>query len=83
MENSTKKIWPIKEFIILRIMIIQFLVMMTDSILGAGKPTSRGNYAYHCAFCNHHKPKLEVNLLLIKIIPTHGHVGHAAKKERN
>jgi DNA primase len=42
-------------------MINQFLVMMTDSILGAGKPTSRGNYAYHCAFCNHHKPKLEVN----------------------
>tara|TARA_B100001057_G_scaffold479875_1_gene552047 strand:+ start:1001 stop:1894 length:894 start_codon:yes stop_codon:yes gene_type:complete len=31
-------------------------------VLGSGKATARNNYAYHCPFCNHHKPKLEVNL---------------------
>ena len=25
------------------------------------KQTSKGNHAYHCPFCNHHKPKLEIN----------------------
>jgi len=37
------------------------LVSLVDSVLGRGKQTSRGNYAYHCPFCKHHKPKLEVN----------------------
>ena len=32
-----------------------------DSVLGKGKQTSRGNHAYHCPFCKHHKPKMEVN----------------------
>ena len=27
-----------------------------------GKSTARNNYAYHCPFCHHVKPKLEVNL---------------------
>lgn len=30
--------------------------------LGTGKQTSRGNYSFHCPFCNHHKPKLEIQL---------------------
>jgi dTDP-glucose 4,6-dehydratase len=30
--------------------------------LGSGKTTARNNYAYHCPFCHHAKPKLEVNL---------------------
>ena len=33
-----------------------------DTVLGKGKPTSKGNRAYHCPECKHHKLKLEVNL---------------------
>mgnify|MGYP005996067157 FL=1 len=43
-------------------MINQLLVTLVNSVLGSGKATARNNYAYHCPFCNHHKPKLEVNL---------------------
>ena len=42
-------------------MLNQSLIALVNSVLGTGKPTSRGNYAYHCPFCNHHKPKLEIN----------------------
>jgi len=38
------------------------LVYLIDSVLGRGKPTSKGNRAYHCPECKHHKLKLEVNL---------------------
>jgi DNA primase len=40
----------------------QLLLSLTNKVLGEGKPTARNNYAYSCPFCNHHKPKLEVNL---------------------
>ena len=43
-------------------MVNQLLVNLVNSVLGVGKPTARNNYAYHCPFCHHHKPKLEVNL---------------------
>tara|TARA_A100000172_G_scaffold64085_2_gene43557 strand:+ start:1313 stop:2242 length:930 start_codon:yes stop_codon:yes gene_type:complete len=43
-------------------MVNQLLVTLVNSVLGKSKPTARNNYAYHCPFCNHHKPKLEVNL---------------------
>lgn len=43
-------------------MINQALVATINSVLGTGKSTSKGNFAYLCPFCNHHKPKLEVNL---------------------
>jgi len=43
-------------------MVNQALVATINSVLGSGKSTSKGNFAYHCPFCNHHKPKLEVNL---------------------
>ena len=43
-------------------MVNQLLVTLVNSVLGTSKPTARNNYAYHCPFCNHHKPKLEVNL---------------------
>jgi DNA primase len=43
-------------------MVNQALVSTLNSVLGIGKSTSKGNYAYHCPFCNHHKPKLEINL---------------------
>ncbi len=42
-------------------MINQLLVTLVNSVLGTGKKTARGNMAYHCPYCNHHKPKLEVN----------------------
>ena len=42
-------------------MINQLLISLVNSVLGQGKPTARGNYSYHCPFCNHSKPKLEVN----------------------
>ena len=39
----------------------ELLVNLVNSVLGVGKRTARGNQSYHCPFCNHHKPKLEVN----------------------
>ena len=42
-------------------MLNQPLIALVNSVLGTGKQTARGNYAYHCPFCNHHKPKLEIN----------------------
>ena len=44
-------------------MVNELLVNLVNSVLGQGKRTSRGNIAYHCPLCNHHKPKLEVQLL--------------------
>ena len=43
-------------------MVNQLLVTLVNSVLGSGKATARNNYAYNCPLCNHHKPKLEVNL---------------------
>ena len=43
------------------VMVNELLVNLVNSVLGTGKRTARGNQAYHCSFCNHHKPKLEVN----------------------
>ena len=43
-------------------MVNQLLVTLVNSVLGSGKATARNNYAYHCPFCHHHKPKMEVNL---------------------
>ena len=43
------------------VMLNQPLIALSNSVLGTGKQTARGNFAYHCPFCNHHKPKLEVN----------------------
>ena len=42
-------------------MVNQLLVSLANSVLGSGKRTARGNMAYTCPYCNHHKPKLEVN----------------------
>lgn len=42
-------------------MVNELLVSLVNSILGPGKRTSKGNHSYNCPFCNHHKPKLEVN----------------------
>ena len=42
-------------------MINQLLITLVNSVLGTGRQTARGNMAYNCPSCNHHKPKLEVN----------------------
>jgi DNA primase len=42
-------------------MVNELLVNLVDSVLGAGKRTARGNKAYGCPHCHHHKPKLEIN----------------------
>jgi DNA primase len=42
-------------------MVNELLVNLVNSVLGGGKRTARGNQAYTCPFCHHHKPKLEVN----------------------
>ena len=39
----------------------ELLDALVNSILGSGKKTAGGNYAYTCPHCNHHKPKLEIN----------------------
>ena len=38
------------------------LLFLTESVLGNGQSTSKGNYAFKCPFCTHHKPKMEINL---------------------
>jgi DNA primase len=42
-------------------MINHLLVNLVSSVIGTGKPTSGTNYSYNCPFCNHYKPKLEIN----------------------
>jgi transcription elongation factor Elf1 len=42
-------------------MVNELLVNLVNDVLGHGKRTARGNQAYTCPFCSHHKPKLEVN----------------------
>ena len=42
-------------------MVNELLVNLVNSLLGASKRTARGNQAYNCPFCHHHKPKLEIN----------------------
>ena len=42
-------------------MVNHLLVSLVNSVIGAGKPTSGDNYSYSCPFCNHYKPKLEIN----------------------
>ena len=49
----------------------ELLVALVNSILGSGKKTAGGNYAYTCPFCNHHKPKLEINFSKGKNQPSH------------
>jgi DNA primase len=39
-----------------------FLLAGLENILGKGQKRARDNYAFHCPFCNHRKPKLEINL---------------------
>jgi DNA primase len=39
-----------------------FLLAELENVLGSSTKKSRTNYAFHCPFCNHPKPKLEINI---------------------
>ena len=39
-----------------------FLLGSIENILGKSYKRARGNHAFHCPFCNHRKPKLEINM---------------------
>jgi transcription elongation factor Elf1 len=38
------------------------LLNILERYLGTSKQTAKGNHSFHCPNCNHHKPKLEINL---------------------
>ena len=38
------------------------LLGIIENVLGAGKRLRNNEVAFHCPFCNHYKPKLQVNL---------------------
>ena len=42
-------------------MVNHLLVNLVNNVIGTGKATSGANYSYHCPFCHHRKPKLEIN----------------------
>ena len=57
-----KTLWKSKNIsVYYGIMVNQLLVTLVNSVLGTGKQTARGNMAYTCPHCKHHKPKLEIN----------------------
>tara|TARA_R110000782_G_scaffold202700_1_gene291214 strand:+ start:676 stop:1602 length:927 start_codon:yes stop_codon:yes gene_type:complete len=39
-----------------------FLLGSLENILGKSHKRARGNHAFNCPFCNHRKPKLEINM---------------------
>ena len=39
-----------------------FLLGAVENLLGKSHKRARDNYAFHCPFCNHRKPKLEINM---------------------
>lgn len=39
-----------------------FLLGSIEHILGKSQKRARDNFAFHCPFCNHRKPKLEINM---------------------
>lgn len=39
----------------------QLVLGLLRSVLGKSKPSTKGNHAFHCPFCKHHKPKLEID----------------------
>ncbi len=39
-----------------------FLLGAVENVLGKSYKRAKDNYAFTCPFCNHRKPKLEINL---------------------
>jgi DNA primase len=40
----------------------KMLITVIETVLGKGKSTARNNAAFHCPFCHHSKPKLEIQI---------------------
>ena len=40
-----------------------FLLGSIENVLGKSHKRARNNYAFHCPFCNHRKPKLEISMI--------------------
>ena len=40
-----------------------FLLGSIENLLGKSHKRARDNYAFHCPFCNHRKPKLEISMV--------------------
>ena len=40
-----------------------FLLGSIENVLGKSHRRARDNYAFHCPFCNHRKPKLEISMI--------------------
>ena len=40
---------------------MHLVIGLLRNVLGKCKPSTKGNYAFTCPFCKHHKPKLEVD----------------------
>ena len=38
------------------------LLRIIENVLGTGRKLRNNEVAFHCPFCNHYKPKLQVNL---------------------
>lgn len=45
----------------MKVLINNLLIELVNKVLGSGRNTARGNRAYVCPFCHHHKPKMEIN----------------------
>ena len=52
-----------KYYRILQVMENAALLVLLESVLGTSHKTSRGNYSFKCPFCQHHKNKLEINVV--------------------
>jgi DNA primase len=39
------------------------VISLLESVLGKSRQSTDDNLAFHCPFCHHHKPKLEVNIV--------------------
>jgi len=40
---------------------IHLVLGLLHKVIGRSKPSTKGNHAFHCPFCKHHKPKLEID----------------------
>ena len=40
----------------------KILMGLVESVVGKGRSTARNNAAFHCPFCHHSKPKLEIQI---------------------
>lgn len=47
------------------------LIQILENVLGKGRETNKGNYAFHCPFCNSSKRKLEIQV--VSQIPSENH----------